>query len=77
MGTIAHLMMIVPPIPISPLVVTLQLPVVAMRVVVGFNCPSVVVDALIGVPYVIVGVIRVICPITHANRTPSDRQRRK
>jgi hypothetical protein len=68
--------MIVTPVPISSLIIAIQLAIIPTRIVVGFNRPTVVKDALVGIPHMIVGVIRIVGPITHSDCTPTKRQRR-
>ncbi len=48
-----------------------------MRVMVRFRGPAVVIHSLVGVPNMVVGVVRVVHPITHSNRTSSECQRRQ
>jgi hypothetical protein len=48
------------PLPVSPLIVFIQLPVIAMWVTVIFHYPLLIVDPLVVIPAVIVVVIRIV-----------------
>jgi hypothetical protein len=51
---------IVPPSPVLFLFPGRKLTEVAVRIVVGFGRPTVVVDNFVGIPHVIIGVVRIV-----------------
>ena len=58
------MIVVVPPIPVSSLVVLVQMTILNVRIMMGFDPPLVVIDDLIVVPAVTVVIIRIVIVAT-------------
>ena len=71
--SVAVMIMTVPPVPIALLVFFRKMPVIAMRVNVGFDHPLVVIAPLMFIPTVTVMIARIACVVVV--RTAGGRKR--